>query len=690
MDVRVAGGWIVFDAVEIDIAGRRVFVAGSEIPLEPKAFAVLSLLARHPGRAFARDEILDTVWGHQHVTPGALNRVVTLIRQALGESAEEHRYLHTLHGVGYRFDAPVRFEAERGNDASIPAPANPAARNGATDDIGVAPPCKRAALASNALIESSSIESSPAPLASPATQTEHVARNGRFYSVVAGCVLVALLAAIYWRAHGPASVLPAASAPAIDSSSASATKYSRIALLVLPPRVIGGTPDDATFADSLGEELISVLAHLDGLQVIARTSAAAVQTGGEDLAAVAKRLGISHALEGSVRHEGEQLRVSLRLVEIASGRSLWAEQYDHAATELLALERDVAKSVSGALALKLAADSQGDLVHGDDPVLYRRYLEARHLARSKGFGKRDETLAAYRSLIADAPDYARGHGGYALALSTMPTETVDAARKQLVLAAAEAERALQLDPTLADANAVAGQMAANHGDWERAVELGRRAVERAPADTSIRITYARALIMLGYLREALEQAQIAHAADPLSPQANYFLACVLDTLGHHEEALAYYKVALGRSGDHPVFWFNAIWRGDFAEARTIAQQGRFLDSYFAATEALEEPSKWPAARARIAAVEQKQQGYFARPHLVDPEPDIPRNIAALEMIWRDAISPDWMMLWSRELANHRQHPAFGEFLRRNRIIDYWRSHGFPAQCRPEGDGARCE
>ena len=103
-----ASGWIVFDQVEIDLAGRRLFVAGAEMPLEPKAFAVLALLARNPGQAFARDDILDAVWGHRHVTPGVLNRVITLLRQALGESAEATQYLHTLHGVGHRFDAATQ------------------------------------------------------------------------------------------------------------------------------------------------------------------------------------------------------------------------------------------------------------------------------------------------------------------------------------------------------------------------------------------------------------------------------------------------------------------------------------------------------------------------------------------------------------------------------------------------------
>lgn len=99
---------LAFDDVVIDFGAHRVLRGGIEQPLEPKAFGVLALLAGEPGRAFSRDELLDGVWGHRHVTPGVLNRVMTLLRQALGEKAGDTRYLHTLHGVGYRFDLPAR------------------------------------------------------------------------------------------------------------------------------------------------------------------------------------------------------------------------------------------------------------------------------------------------------------------------------------------------------------------------------------------------------------------------------------------------------------------------------------------------------------------------------------------------------------------------------------------------------
>jgi DNA-binding winged helix-turn-helix (wHTH) protein len=118
---------LAFDEFAIDFAGRRLRRGGVEQPLEPKAFAVLALLAAAPGNVFTRDEILDAVWGHRHITPGVLNRIMTLLRHALGEDAQGARYLHTVHGVGYRFDlpegstpSPPAFEAE-----AVPVPAQP-------------------------------------------------------------------------------------------------------------------------------------------------------------------------------------------------------------------------------------------------------------------------------------------------------------------------------------------------------------------------------------------------------------------------------------------------------------------------------------------------------------------------------------------------------------------------------------
>jgi len=115
---------LAFDDVVIDFAGRRLSRGGAEQTLEPKAFAVLALLVGSPGRVFTRDEILDAVWGHRHITQSVLNRIMSLLRQALGEDAQHPRRLHTVHGVGYRFDLPAV-----ATDVPVVTPAPRPARN---------------------------------------------------------------------------------------------------------------------------------------------------------------------------------------------------------------------------------------------------------------------------------------------------------------------------------------------------------------------------------------------------------------------------------------------------------------------------------------------------------------------------------------------------------------------------------
>ncbi|MEO8811054.1 MAG: winged helix-turn-helix domain-containing protein [Rhodanobacter sp.] len=291
-------GWLAFDAVRIDVDGHRLFVDGVEVTIERKAFSVLLLLAQSPGRVFTRDEILDAVWGHSHVTPGVLNRIVTLLRHALGESAHSSHYLSTVHGVGYRLDALVRHE--EGSSPATPVPVEAVAMEPVEN---VAPD-----------------ESNPASADPVQTRAVLVSRHPRLgWAIALGVVaLVALLSLAYRHGRQPGSTV---AAPGDRFTTAAVVKPATSrSLIVSPLRVIGGTPQDTTFAGGLGEELISVLAQVQGLHVIARTSAALAQDSGKSLPQLARMLGVTHALEGSVRHDGDTVRVSLRLVDIETGQ----------------------------------------------------------------------------------------------------------------------------------------------------------------------------------------------------------------------------------------------------------------------------------------------------------------------------------------------------------------------------------
>ncbi|HEX3124964.1 MAG TPA: winged helix-turn-helix domain-containing protein, partial [Rhodanobacteraceae bacterium] len=508
-----ASGWIVFDQIEIDLAGRRLFVAGAEMPLEPKAFAVLALLASNPGQALTRDDILDSVWGHRHVTPGVLNRVITLLRQALGESAEATQYVHTLHGVGYRFDAATQVVAsrraagpERGGDDASPAAQGPVSAARAMRDADEES-------AAESELPAASMPTT-ASAATAATASKPARQRLAALAVLLACVLIGAIYLLVPRSpRAPSGASPT--------------------LVVLPLRPVGAAQDENVFAEGLSEELITRLARIDGLHLISQTSAALARTDQLDLNQMSERLHVTHALEGSLRQAGQQLRIDLRLIEIPAGRTLWAQDYDRSLADVFAIQSEIAQSVATTLTLKLGL--QRTPVE-TDPQLFREYLELRRRPLDNpGVGEYAKTIELLRAFAARAPDYARAHGLLArvllqelrVSLAT-PADHAEAAR--------EAARALELDPDQVEAHTALATLACRAADWTKCMNGFRHVLTLAPTETVLRSTYSRWLVATGYLDEALRQSDIAVASDPLNYTAIFYRARVLDTLGRHDEA----------------------------------------------------------------------------------------------------------------------------------------------------------
>jgi len=669
-----ATGWIVFAQVEIDLAGHRLFVTGLETPLEPKAFAVLALLARSPGKAFTRDEILDAVWGHRHVTPGVLNRVMTLLRQALGESAGHSQYLHTLHGVGYRFDADTQHLPSR--RATGAAPGNSEATRGEFEEALPARAAPASASANSGTAADATRAATLLARADVATPQPARSRLRMWVAALGVCVLAA--AGYLLTRHAP----QVAAVPAPT-------------LVVLPLHPVGNAPDESALADGLSEELITRLARIDGLRLISGTSAALAQSEKLDLNQLAARLHVSHALEGSLRQSGQQLRIDLRLVEIPSGRTLWAQDYDRGLADVFAIQSEIARSVAGTLTLKLGLARAS--VEGD-AQLFRDYLQLRHrLLQHPEDPEYEQIVLGLRELAARAPDDARVHGLLARALvrGLRPASVTEAATAE---AAREAARALELNPDQIDARAAKGTMACRATQWALCLSEFRRAQELAPADSILRAAYAHALSAIGYVPQALEQTEIGSTSDPLNYEANLFRARMLDTLGRHEEAHAAFEVTArlpaGRDSRLAYArWYNAIWRNDIAAARECVNQmpesAHFRESYQAATDALVDPQRWPQVEPIIEASE-RATGRVNFLRLQQPDPNYAQMIAALETVIKTGTSSYNLLMWNPEYAALRRDPAFQDFLHRTHIIDYWRSNGWPAQCHEEGERAVCD
>ena len=438
---------LVFEDVVIDFAGRRLLRAGKDQGLEPKAFAVLALLAGSPGQVFTRDDILDAVWGHRHVTQSVLNRVMSLLRQALGEDAQHPRLLHTVHGVGYRFELPVL-------SAGTSAPAG--------------------------------------------------GQRARWpWLAIAAAVAMVLLAT--WprtdRTHPP----PVAGAV-------------RPSLAVLPFADLSREHDQAYLADGLAEEILNQLSQSPVLRVVGRTSSFAYRGGAEDVRVVGRDLGVAYLLDGSVRREGGQLRVTAQLVRADDGSHVWSKAYSRDLRDVFAMQEELSRDVALALSVKLDVAQfnrrQGGTTHVE---AYERYLRWRSIVMHEQFDVAHdrERLHLARGMVALDPQCVLCWDALAQSLQAMAWEVGDPQAGQL---REEAGQVRERIARIAPASWVALRDRANtlwrQGNRAEAMALARQIAEAGPPGKERAWDYAYMTYAMGHLDETVALVERVRAIEP--------------------------------------------------------------------------------------------------------------------------------------------------------------------------------
>lgn len=467
---------LVLDDLVIDFAGRRLSRGGHELPLEPKAFAVLALLASAPGRVFTRDEMLDAVWGHRHVTQSVLNRVMSLLRQALGEDAQHPRRLHTVYGVGYRFDLP-----DAGREA-VPE----------TVPAGL-------------------VSSAPSPInvdiADPAPARWR-------WLVAVGCIAgLALVAAAFLR-HGAgqatARVAPGSPTPALDQPS----------LAVLPFADLSAARDQDYLAEGLAEEIRNQLAQAPALRVVGRTSSLAFRGRSEDLRTIGRKLGVDHLLEGSVRRDGGHLRVTAQLVRADDGTHLWSRTYARELRDVFATQEEISRDVAQALSVKLDVAPFNRGQGGTDNVeAYERFLRWRSIGMRElfDFEHDRERLQLAREMVALDPQCVLCWDALAVSLKAMGNELDGAQAVQL---RAEAERVSEHIARIAPDSWVARRDRANalwrEGRRAEAIAVAKEVVNSGPLTRERVWDYAYMIYAVGHLDETVALVEQVRATEPMA------------------------------------------------------------------------------------------------------------------------------------------------------------------------------
>src|SRR5881398_3728023 len=302
-------------------------------------------------------------------------------------------------------------------------------------------------------------------------------------------------------------------------NTASASELSAKSIAVLPFDNLSRDPDNAYFAEGVQDEILTRLAKVADLKVIARTSTQKFKSAPENLPDIAKQLGALNILEGSVQKANDQVRVTVQLINAMTNAHLWAEIYDRKLTDIFAVESDIAKTIADTLQAKLTGSEKQMMASQPtaDTTAYEFYHKGRSLWEKRTGDNIPKAIEFYEQAIARDPSYALAYAGLSSAYILSPFYTGADRREAGSKAKEAALKALSLDPNLAEAHTALGKVLFFRDiDLAGALREYKRAVELKPNDADAHHWYGNdTLSALGQFEEAIVEGRRSLELDPL-------------------------------------------------------------------------------------------------------------------------------------------------------------------------------
>jgi TolB-like protein/Flp pilus assembly protein TadD len=312
---------------------------------------------------------------------------------------------------------------------------------------------------------------------------------------------------------------------------------SSASIAVLPFTNLGPDPGNDYLSDGLTEDLINALANVDGLRVPARTSAFAFKGKQQDIREIGAKLNVEMVLEGSVRKEGDKLRVTAQLNNVSNGYHLWSATYDREFKDALHVEGEIAEAIATTLRLKFAEGPGGRTA---DPEAYNLFQQARFFYR-QGLGAQrtqQKAIEYFNQAIAKDPGYGLAYAGLSDARFALYA-FVNAAPEALVSAETAARKSVALDDSLSEAHDSLANVLAAKRDWVGADKEFQRALDLNPRSAKAHLDYAIVeLALTDRLEQAIEESTRAISLDPIAADAYGFKAMLLVCARRYDEAIA--------------------------------------------------------------------------------------------------------------------------------------------------------
>ncbi len=508
-----------FGSFEFDPQTGELRKQGIRIRLEGQPLAILAMLLERPHQLVAREELQKKLWpGDTFVDfEQSLNAAVRRLRLALDDSAESPRYVETLSRRGYRWVAPV---------------------HGAPTAV--------------------SIEDTP----SNQESKPRWGRRAAGLALAAAAALGMIFAASSWLRPRPGT--------------------GKVMLAVLPFQNLNDDAQQEYFADGMTEEMITQLGGLNPqrLGVIARTSAMQYKASHKDAAQVARELNVNYLLEGSVRRQGQRIRVTAQLIQASDQTHIWADSYDSDVGDVLKVQSEVARAIANQIRLQLTRQSEQRLsnVPRVNALAHDAYLQGQqawNLRSKEGTG---QSIEQFQHAIEIDSNYAPAFAALARAYALSPVVGFMSASEAMPKARDAAARAIALDDSLAEGHSMMGFVKAHYEyDWTAAGREFQQALKLNPSDSYAHLFYSNSYLSpLGRHDEAIEEVKKAIELDPFSPRIQSFLGRTYIWACRYDDALAHFQkisqMFPSYAIDHQRLAHLYTYRGEFDKA--IAEETR--------------------------------------------------------------------------------------------------------------------
>ena len=459
-----------FGTFEADLEARELRKSGVKIKLHGQPFELLAMLLERPNEVVLREDLRQRLWPTDTFVDfdHGVNTAVNRLREALGDSAENPRFIETVPRRGYRFIAPVELRASvmPGSNAAVAGTSSSEAQRVTTQAMPRIPNRRAVVWAAAALVA---------------------------IALIAGLSSSRIRQRLFGRRS-----------PQIRS------------LAVLPLVNLSSDKDQDYFTDGITEELTTDLGKISALRVISRTSAMQYKGTKKPLPEIARELNVDALIEGTVTRSGNHLRITANLVQAFPEKHLWAESYDSQVGDALTVQGEISRAVAREVKVQLTQNERSLLAAARpvNPEAQDLYLRGLYTFRGRDRAEAEKAIDYFRRAIEKDPNYAAAYAGLANVYSDW-IPGMSRPRDRMPKAKESALKALSLDETLADAHSSLGSIELFYDwDWNAAEKEFKRTMELNPNHVWSHEWHSRGLVTSGRTEEAIAEAELSLGLSP--------------------------------------------------------------------------------------------------------------------------------------------------------------------------------